>query len=158
VTEPARFYLKYGSLGTDSVDETFATAGKALEIFEPESDVPKFSDSNTNIVTNSDGFSILSLGTGRLFSDDKTSYFGETDFGYLRVMLYGGIFYLILFYLPSFLIVGFSLFDRELKDFRLLFLSVLLVQMICNLKGMFEISGFLLLIFTALTMRDNSEA
>lgn len=89
------------------------------------------------------------IGTGN-YTNENGTYFRDTDIGYLRVLLFGGFIYLLLFIIHHVIIIfnliNFS--DRFLKRKSFLFYLILVFSLILNVKG--EVIGFLIPFLTLL--------
>src|SRR5690606_21461411 len=86
------------------------------------------------------------FGEGKLFSEN--GYYKNTDIGFLRLWLFGGFFYLIVFFLPTASLLFFSLKNKIIQRLdKVLLVSLYLVLLICNLKGLVEISAIMLLVY-----------
>lgn len=86
-------------------------------------------------------FSTIMFGDAR-FSDGAGGYYMNTDSGYLRYLLYFGVF-------PSILLVlfFFAIFLSSLKSFKVLppkivFISLFLISLIMNIKGTFITTSY----------------
>lgn len=86
-------------------------------------------------------------GAGVMFNPDKMTYYGNTDVGYIRLLLYGGIPYVLLFFLP--LVAGIYVvhkFNFQTST-KIAVWTIAVIQLICNIKGMIDLSSTILLFY-----------
>jgi hypothetical protein len=117
----------------------------AFEMFNGDSGGVETTSTDTLLGMFNNKISIFDfiVGTGNYTNMDG-SYFRETDVGYLRLLLFGGLMYLLLFIIHQ-LIIIFQLvkYSNNYNIDRFKFsLLLLLFSLILNLKG--EVIGFLI--------------
>ncbi|RYZ87738.1 MAG: hypothetical protein EOP06_12190 [Proteobacteria bacterium] len=124
--EPVINLFQKGTLSTRSSTETINTGALAASNFVERTKIEPSS---------------WLFGAGRMTGDDQISYYGKADIGYVRMMLYGGVPYVFAFFIPALFAVLIAFVLPFSSITRRATLITLLVQLICNLKGLIDISA-----------------
>ena len=81
-----------------------------------------------------------------MLADDGVRYYMDTDVGYLRLLFFGGILFVIFFYLIQFLIS--HLIIKENRKVKWLIIIINIFSLILSFKGFTELNYVLFLFLT----------
>lgn len=91
-------------------------------------------------------FSTWLYGDGKMLADDGIRYYMDTDVGYLRLLFFGGILFVIFFYLIQFLI-SYSII-KENRKVKWLVIIINIYSLVLSFKGFTELN-YILFLFLA---------
>ncbi len=151
--EPIRNIQRSGKFTTRSIEEAVASAERTVDSMQ-QGHVQRNTE-KTHLETASPE-NPLWFGSGRLFAIDRLLYYQATDVGFIRLLLFGGVVYTLLFFLPTAVILLLTARQNGMTRPFFILLSVFAVQLISNLKGVMELTSvmiFLFLVFLAQQQR-----
>ena len=87
-------------------------------------------------------------GEGKMLANDGIGYYMDTDVGYLRLLFFGGLFFVMFFYTIQFIISYLIIKNNRKTTFLIIVINI--YSLILSLKGFTELNYilFLLILFT----------